>query len=90
MSEGGASAVGFVFDLANALRRLDKETMIFATHYGRQALKQLPELLLRGRLPVEAPKVRGPIRDGIKLPEQHFPDPAAGRPTPRRVDLPVI
>lgn len=90
MSEKGASAAGFLFDLANALRRLDKETLMFAKYYGTQTLKQLPELLLRDRLPVTPPKVRPPIRDGITLPEQHLPDPGLGRPKPRRVELPLV
>jgi radical SAM superfamily enzyme YgiQ (UPF0313 family) len=61
MSEKAASAVGFAFDLANALRRLDKETLIFARHYARQSLRQLPELLFGRLLPVRAPRVRPPV-----------------------------
>lgn len=90
MSERAASAVGFAFDLANALGRLDKETLIFARHYGEQVMKQLPELVLGARLPVKKPRVRPPIDDAVKLPEQHFPDPVLGRPTPRRPELRVL
>ncbi len=88
LGEKGASAVGFVFDLANALRRLDKETLIFAKHYATQTLKQLPELLFGKRVPVGAPAVRPPIDDGTRLPVQEMPDPVAGRP--RRVELRVV
>lgn len=67
MSERAAGAVGFVFDLANALRRLDKETLVFAKHYATQSLRQLPELLLRGRKAVRRPEVRAPVDDGVTL-----------------------
>jgi radical SAM superfamily enzyme YgiQ (UPF0313 family) len=58
MSDRAASAVGFAFDLANALRRRDRETLLFARHYARQSLRQLPEMLLGPLLPVRAPAVR--------------------------------
>lgn len=90
MGERAASTVGFAFDLANALRCLDKETLTFAKHYGEQTLRQLPEILLGERLPVKTPKVRAPIEDGKKLPTQQLPDPALGRPTPRRPELRVL
>ena len=45
MGEKAASAVGFAFDLANALRRLDKETLIFAKHYAHHLARTLFELL---------------------------------------------
>jgi radical SAM superfamily enzyme YgiQ (UPF0313 family) len=61
LSERASSAVGFSFDLMNALRRLDRETIIFARHYLRQSLRQLPELLLGRLLPVRRPRVRAPI-----------------------------
>jgi hypothetical protein len=60
LGQQAANAVGFVFDLANALRRLDKETLIFAEHYARQLLRQLPEILLGPLRPVRAPAVRPP------------------------------
>jgi radical SAM superfamily enzyme YgiQ (UPF0313 family) len=88
LGETAASAVGFVFDLANALRRLDKETMIFAGHYGEQALRQLPELLLGRRLPLRVPAVRPAIADGVTLPPQELPDAVSGRP--RRAELRVL
>jgi hypothetical protein len=88
MGEGAASAVGFLFDLANALRRLDKETLIFAKHYGRQTLKQLPELALGSRLPARAPEIRGPAVGEAPLPAQELPDAVTGRP--RRVELRVV
>ena len=53
--------MGFVFDLANALRRLDLETIVFARHYLRQSLRQLPELVLGALLPVKRARVRAPV-----------------------------
>lgn len=90
MSERAASAVGFAFDLANALRRVDRETLVFAKHYAEQALRQLPEIALGDRHPARIPRVRPPIDDGVKLPPQHMPDPAAGKPKPRRAELRVL
>jgi anaerobic magnesium-protoporphyrin IX monomethyl ester cyclase len=88
LGEKAASAVGFVFDLANAVRRLDKETLVFAKHYATQTLRQLPELVFGRRLPVRPPAVRPPIDDGVRLPVQEMPDAEAGRP--RRVELRVV
>jgi anaerobic magnesium-protoporphyrin IX monomethyl ester cyclase len=88
MGEKAASAVGFVFDLANALRRLDKETLIFAKHYATQTWKQLPELVLGRLLPTKRPAVRPPVAGSVKLPAQEMPDPVANRP--KRVALEVL
>jgi hypothetical protein len=73
LGDAAASAVGFVFDLANALRRLDRETLGFARHYARQSLRQLPELLLGGRLPVRAPRVRPPYDRPVAAPAGGLP-----------------
>lgn len=89
MSERGASAVGFAFDLMNALRRLDQETLVFAKHYGREAVKQLPELVLQSLLPIQPPKVRAPLPGGASLPDLLMPDPVTGTPK-RRVSLRVV
>jgi radical SAM superfamily enzyme YgiQ (UPF0313 family) len=88
LGENAASVVGFVFDLGNALRRLDQETLVFARHYARQTLRQLPEILLGKLLPVRAPAVRPPIPGAAPLPPQEMPDAAAGRP--RRAELRVV
>jgi len=90
LSERAANTVGFAFDLANALRCLDTETLTFVEHYGRQMLRQLPELLVGDRIQVTRPKVRGPIANNKPLPMQHLPDPVTGRPRPRRVELPIV
>lgn len=90
MGERSANALGFVFDLANALGRLDMETLTFMRHYGEQVVRAIPELVLRERRPVERPKVRGPIADGVALPPQQMPDPVTGKPKPRRVELRVV
>jgi anaerobic magnesium-protoporphyrin IX monomethyl ester cyclase len=90
MSEAAASAVGFVFDLANAVRRLDSETVIFAKHYARQALRQLPELLFGRFLPTAKGSVRAPFADGVPLPGQEMPDAVANRPRPRPVEPRVV
>jgi radical SAM superfamily enzyme YgiQ (UPF0313 family) len=58
LSDRAANAVGFAFDLANAVRRLDRETILFAEHYARQSWQQIPELLFDARLPIKAPAVR--------------------------------
>jgi hypothetical protein len=73
LSEKVASAVGFLFDLANAVRRLDGETLIFARHYARQSLAQLPELLFGRFLPTRRPAVRSPIASGGKPRTRHLP-----------------
>jgi radical SAM superfamily enzyme YgiQ (UPF0313 family) len=85
MGDRAANAVGFVLDLANAVANFDRETMIFIRHYGRQTLRQLPELVLRDRAKLRTPAVRGPIHDGRKLPPRQMPDPIRGiKPVSRR------
>jgi hypothetical protein len=86
MSERTSNAIGFVFDLANALRRLDKETLIFARQYGRQALRILPERLLGALFPTRPPKVRPPTRDGTFAPQR----PKNDAPSAARATLPVL
>jgi hypothetical protein len=88
LGEKAASAVGFAFDLANALRRIDRETLIFAKHYGRQTLKQLPELLFGRAVALRTPAVRPRIVDPRRLPVQEMPDEVSGRP--KRVELRVV
>jgi hypothetical protein len=87
LGDRAASAVGFVFDLANALRRIDKETIIFAKHYGRKILEQLPELVLGRVARARRRAVRAPIHDGVTLPAQAFPDAVTLRPAPRSAKL---
>jgi hypothetical protein len=82
MSEGVAGAFGFVLDLANALRRLDKETLVYAEHYAAQLLRELPELVRGSRAPVRRPAVRAPFAGK--------PAARGAEPSRRRVDLRVL
>ncbi|MFO0547334.1 MAG: radical SAM protein [Polyangiaceae bacterium] len=83
MGERTASAAAFALDLINAARQVDRETLQFAKHYGRTALKQLPELLRPTTRPTRAPRVRPPISGATPLPPPLSPDPEANRPKPR-------
>lgn len=75
MSEPVAKAVSFALDLANALGRVDVETLLFAKHYARTALRQLPEVLLRSRAPRRAPTIRPPIAGSWRMPPAELPKP---------------
>ena len=61
MCPRAANAVGFAFDLTNALMRRDGETLMFARHYARQLARQLPELARGARAPARLRKVRAPF-----------------------------
>jgi anaerobic magnesium-protoporphyrin IX monomethyl ester cyclase len=87
LGDWGTSAAGFAFDLANALRRFDKETLILAKHYGRTALRQLPEIVLGSWLRVRAPAVRPAVPRDTPLPPQDLPDAVAGRPKRRELQV---
>lgn len=78
MGERAATAAAFVLDLANALLRLDKETLVFAEHYATQARQQIPEMIRGRRAPARRPKVRAPIA-GAKLPAARLPDATQAR-----------
>ncbi|MFO0598883.1 MAG: radical SAM protein [Myxococcaceae bacterium] len=51
-----ANAALFALDAVNSFSRVDLETVLFARHYGRTALKQLPELWARVRGQTPAPR----------------------------------
>lgn len=89
LSDRSANMIGFAFDLANALKNLDLETIIFIRHYATQVGRALPELALRERAPLHVPRVRGPIDDGIRLPVVQMPDPVRGIKTATRKTLPL-
>jgi radical SAM superfamily enzyme YgiQ (UPF0313 family) len=85
VGEKGASAIGFAFDLANALRRLDKETLVFAEHYATQILRELSDFVVGRR---RRPAIRAPYAERDALPPIELPDPIAGKP--RRMELRVL
>lgn len=90
LSEKAANRIGFAFDLVNALRTFDTETITFIEHYARQMLRQMPELIAIRQAEVTRPNVRAPIAKPKPLPTQDMPDPVTGRPRPRRVELPIV
>jgi anaerobic magnesium-protoporphyrin IX monomethyl ester cyclase len=89
LGDRAANVLGFGFDVANAVAHLDQETMILVRHYGRQMLRQLPELVRGRAAPLRTPRVRSPIQDGRGLPPREMPDPIRGIKSVSRRSLPL-